>query len=518
MHGSVLGYFTTVFKREDIEGKRVLEVGSMDVNGSVRNIVMAHNPKQYLGVDMEEGPSVDGVCSVDNLVNEFGTNSFDVVISTEMMEHVVDWQSAFSNMMKVLRPGGLFVVTTRSIPFGYHPHPIDTWRYTPDAMGQILKAAHFQAELICPDPEHAGVFFRARKPDNWVWPGRNPHDLWAHVIGVTPTVIPKNILGLPFAPDGSGYYRMYLPFKHLTQNSGHNVLIPAPGRQLPAPKAEDLEGIDVTVMQRPAHARGLQQWKDWGGITKRVYECDDDMLNVDPSGLPHLTKSDLHDTIRECLQISELVTVSTEPLAEQFSQYNDNVVVLPNYINAELLDLERPRRDKLTLGWAGGVSHLADWAIVQDPIRDALAEHPDIDLHFVGNDFSPMLGRRARFDPWEMNVWDYYKNVDFDIGVAPLADSGFNRCKSYIRCLEYGALGIPVVASNVTPYRDYIIDGTTGYLVDNGEQWRARIRELINDADAREEMGAKAKLHAANYTIQEHWTEWRDAYIRLVAE
>lgn len=514
MHASVLGFFVTALTEEEVRGKHILEVGSGDVNGSVRPIVSARGPADYFGVDMAEGPGVDRVVDATKLVDVFDEASYDVVISTEMMEHVVDWQTTLMNMFRMVAPGGVIVVTTRSVPFGYHPHPIDTWRYTPDAMVQIIKAAGFEQLLVCPDPDpnSPGVFFKARRPVDWEWPfHRTAQQVFRNIVGVTETVKPFNFLGLPFAPDGSGYYRMYLPFKHLTMSSGHNVLVPSP-RVRALPTAEDLEGIDVLVMQRPAGVGGVNALTSWKPVTKLVYECDDDMLRVDSAGLPHLHKEEAREPIRQCLRLVDLVTVSTPTLAEQFSQYNDNVKILPNYINAELLDLTNPKSDSLTVGWAGGGSHLVDWCSVQDAVRDTLASHEDVDLHFVGHDWSPLLGRNARFDPWEANVWDYYKHLDFDIGLAPLADTPFNTCKSHIRVLEYAALGIPTVASNCPAYRDFVIDGTTGFLVNNEDEWRDRLDLLINEPDARAELGAKAKTLAAEYTIQEHWREWCAAY------
>ncbi len=188
------------------------------------------------------------------------------------------------------------------------------------------------------------------------------------------------------------------------------------------------------------------------------------------------------------------------------------MVVLPNYIHGELLDLERPHRDDVVVGWAGGNSHLIDWVSVQDAVKAALANHPDVDLHFVGHDCFPLLGRQARFSQWEPSVWEYYKKIDFDIGLAPMGDTPFNSCKSHIRVLEYAALGIPVIASDCEAYRDFVVDGVTGYLVHNETQWRERLTELINEPDARSELGAKAKLLATEYTIQEHWREWNAAY------
>ena len=95
-----------------------------------------------------------------------------MVISTEMLEHAEDWQAAVRGMVSVLAPGGVLVLTTRSEGFPLHGYPEDHWRYSVEAMGQILKAAGLDAERLEADPQagHPGVFAKARKPRGWSWP------------------------------------------------------------------------------------------------------------------------------------------------------------------------------------------------------------------------------------------------------------------------------------------------------------------------------------------------------------
>ena len=66
------------------------------------------------------------------------------------------------------------------------------------------------------------------------------------------------------------------------------------------------------------------------------------------------------------------------------------------------------------------------------------------------------------------------------------------------------------------PYRDFVIDGVTGYLVRHEHEWFKRLRELANDAAMREEMGAKAKENARSWTIDHGWKLWAAAYEGLL--
>src|SRR6185503_21077805 len=95
------------------------------------------------------------------------------------------------------------------------------------------------------------------------------------------------------------------------------------------------------------------------------------------SALEHLCEERVRDSIRYMLERSEMVTVSTPYLAELYSQYNRNVRVLPNFINADVLDLNRRRgrEGKVTVGWAGGNSHMPDWSQAHYWIRPVLQRY-----------------------------------------------------------------------------------------------------------------------------------------------
>lgn len=147
---------------EEVRGASIIEVGSYDVNGSLRPILQAWGPSSYVGVDLIAGPGVDVVCPAEELVARFGAGSFDLVVSTEMVEHVRDWRAVFTNMLALCREGGLVVVTTRSPGYPYHAWPHDFWRYDEADMRAIF--AGWDAVTVERDPSRPGVFVKARKP------------------------------------------------------------------------------------------------------------------------------------------------------------------------------------------------------------------------------------------------------------------------------------------------------------------------------------------------------------------
>ena len=113
-------------------------------------------------MDVAPGPGVDRVCDVADLDAEFGGDRFDLVVSTEMLEHVRDWRHAVRNLKRMVAEQGLLVITTRSFGFPYHGFPGDFWRYELDDMTRLFP--DFEILRLVPDPLLPGVFLKCRKP------------------------------------------------------------------------------------------------------------------------------------------------------------------------------------------------------------------------------------------------------------------------------------------------------------------------------------------------------------------
>ncbi len=151
---------------EEVEGKRVLELGAMDVNGSVRSVLMPLKPAEYVGVDMEKGPGVDVVCRGEELVKKFGKNSFDTVVCVGTLEHVEYWRETISNMKGVCKPGGAIVLTTCSPGFIFHGYPHDYWRFTLKDLEKIF--SDFKIERLEEETTVREVMIKARKPARFI--------------------------------------------------------------------------------------------------------------------------------------------------------------------------------------------------------------------------------------------------------------------------------------------------------------------------------------------------------------
>ena len=109
----VFEFFIENVDKWEFEGRRVLEVGSKYINGSIRPFIERFlKPAEYIGTDIEPGKFVDVVMPAEKLLNYFGPEAFDVVICTETLEHIPDWRSAINNLKGVLKNNGYLYITT----------------------------------------------------------------------------------------------------------------------------------------------------------------------------------------------------------------------------------------------------------------------------------------------------------------------------------------------------------------------------------------------------------------------
>jgi len=120
----------------------VLDVGSYDLNGSFRDL-FSHSKCKYVGLDIESGPNVDLVLNRPYDWSMLQTDYFDVVISGNVLEHVEFPWITFSEMARILKPGGLLCVV---VPNGFreHRYPVDCWRFFTDGVIAFARMAHLE--------------------------------------------------------------------------------------------------------------------------------------------------------------------------------------------------------------------------------------------------------------------------------------------------------------------------------------------------------------------------------------
>jgi len=323
---------------------------------------------------------------------------------------------------------------------------------------------------------------------------------------------------------GCGYVRLIQPLRELAKH-GHEVKLVAHRDPEAVESLRDGAQYDVIVGQRFAGYEGMATWRRARTPKNRlVYEVDDDMFHIDRANwaaYDQFGQPDIQDAIKTYAAMCDLMTVTTEPLAQVNREMTGakNIAVLPNCIPEYLLELPRTEHKRPRIGWCGGASHGVDVHEAVPQVRRFLHKNPGWDLYLAGTDYRPSFFTR-NWDQMVHQDWRqinkdehaYYEMLDFDIGIAPVRDTKFANSKSALKPLEYNARGIPVVASDITPYREYIVHGENGFLVKYPHEWGKYLHLLAANPDLRREMGEKGRVHASAWTHEGNWQRWEKAY------
>ncbi len=321
------------------------------------------------------------------------------------------------------------------------------------------------------------------------------------------------------------WYRMELPLRELDRASGDFEVTFADAGDTGHPPQITLPmlgGYDIIVAQRWNKHDGLEVWRRARTPYSRlVYELDDDVFSVTPenwNAYRLYSRPDIRDAVAHAAEVADLVTVSTEPLAEVMREYNPNVAVLGNCVPGWVTGLPRTRRDRPRIGWAGGASHGVDIGLVAHPVRRFLQRFPGWDAQLNGTDYRDTIKApqdRVFYAPWIQVNTDpegFYSGVDFDIALCPLHPTTFSRSKSAVKAIEAGARGIPVIATDCPAYTPVITHGVNGFIVKHEHEWLKYASLLAADNELRATMGEAARDMAREHLIENRWQDWGAAY------
>jgi glycosyltransferase involved in cell wall biosynthesis len=224
----------------------------------------------------------------------------------------------------------------------------------------------------------------------------------------------------------------------------------------------------------------------------------------------------------KALIISDLITVSTEPLRKSFLPLNENIVVLENAIQPiEMTGSSNPNKrdffEQTVIGWQGSDSHVHDMRVVAPVLKRVQQRYGDmVKYRFFGTRFEQLYeGLDFEVIPWIKPhlFYDRFSHNLFDIGIIPLENTRFNRCKSNIKFLEYSYYGIPSVVADVTPYKETVKHNVTGLKYRDPEQMFQNICKLVEDRLLRKKLAETAKKHViANYNVNQKAIQWKRVY------
>jgi glycosyltransferase involved in cell wall biosynthesis len=278
---------------------------------------------------------------------------------------------------------------------------------------------------------------------------------------------------------------------------------------------EAIENHDLFIMQRAASPTALRLAKLLTLNCKPyIYDIDDLLTNI-PDSLPHHSQyKKWKSNIEKIIKLSTTTSVSTEILREKIKKYQKNCIIAPNYPSiaspskSPLVDIHIPETSTpIIIASSDSIptecittslknlksKHGKNITIITvGPVSEALKQHIPDAYRF------PILSPS-----------DFIKltlTLQNAIGIMPLDDSEFSSCKSAIKYFDYSMAGIACVCSNVSPYKDVILNNKTGLLTSNNEiEWEQNINKLIADATLRQIL-AKSAFTTVNNEFNIHKT------------
>ena len=168
MHNSAMinaGLFYEKFCKDNIENKKILDIGSYDVYGTLKPIFSKGN---YIGMDIEPGPNVDFVGNGNDI--PFKDCFFDIVVSSSCFEHDDMFWLTFNEMCRVVKPGGYLYINAPS-DGPYHGHPTDNWRFYIDAWKALEKWANKSG-------------YNIKLLENYIDNDHSSNELWKDSVGI----------------------------------------------------------------------------------------------------------------------------------------------------------------------------------------------------------------------------------------------------------------------------------------------------------------------------------------------
>lgn len=299
-----------------------------------------------------------------------------------------------------------------------------------------------------------------------------------------------------------------------------------PARVTGTPVVERLNHVgsaDTVILNRPLDPGIAEQVRLWRAEGRTVIvDMDDDFDAVVPEHriAGKYTTAHLHAACRA----ASVVTCSTPALAERYGYGHG--VVLRNCVPESYLSVTRRTRTPLNpdtqpsagtwVGWYGSLgSHPRDPAAAGHGVGAALNPHYDAEFVFAGPpDDAPRLAeifglrREVRALGFFSMIGLIQVIAEFDIGIVPLELNPFNEAKSWLKGLEFAAVGVPVIASPTSEYRRAEVEGGC-WLAETPQQWTNQLRKLIEKPDWRAEQAARGREWAATWTYEQHAGDWR---------
>jgi hypothetical protein len=325
-------------------------------------------------------------------------------------------------------------------------------------------------------------------------------------------------LGFISEPTNNAYYRVVMPMRAL-ERLGHTVL-------WPATLSDDVPLRELATCELVHCYRRAGRIADLRGLSRAgvaiTFDNDDNFAAAEVSeggvGLDgHRHNRRLFREMLKMAEMSNLTITPSEELAELYRRAGiEHVTVIENRLARSMPGFNGvARHDGVIVGWVAGREHSTDLGRI--PIVDVLGEllqrHSALRVLTVGLSL-PLSSDRYEHIPAVPLPQLLKVTSRMDVGIAPLADTPFNRSRSDVKLKEYASGGAAWLASPVGPYLGHW--HKQGGVLVGDDEWLPAIDRLVCSSRTRRRLSRRGLRWAKQQVIENHTRAWEQAFQQAV--
>ena len=316
----------------------------------------------------------------------------------------------------------------------------------------------------------------------------------------------------------NGHYRVIVPLQEMARR-GHAIHWPGdrtftllrngtvpPWDAMHVQQMHDEESLELMARMRSA------------GIAV-VWDTDDDISAIERGSEGWHRQGGRRGIRRQAKQAMQaartahLVTTTNEHLAQVYRERGaEHVLAVENYMAPEDLRHPRRRHQGVVIGLTAAGEHEPDIKRMRigATLERLLERHEGVRVVAIGVDVRLRDTYRYKY-VWGCEIEELLPlESEFDIGLAPLRDTAFNRARSNVKLKEYAAAGAMWVASPVGPYVG--MGEEQGGLPARDDEWLSVLEALLADPDRRRALQQRAGAWVQGQTIRAGAARWQAAY------
>ena len=330
------------------------------------------------------------------------------------------------------------------------------------------------------------------------------------------------------SPTPCAFIRLLLPLDHPQCGEGIETIVALPSEAL-------RYRADLFITQRYAipdtvEAEALARHVRAQNATL-AYDLDDDLIDI-PEDHPEADRLQPRSmVVRHMLHLASLVTVSTPGLQAKLAKLGCRAVVVPNGLDERLWSvagpLRLPRQGPVRFLLMGTSTHDKDLELIApalDTLHETFGDRVTVNMIGMTAREPPRGIERIIVPPIAGASYPAFVNwisrqQPWHVGLAPLADIAFNVCKSAIKTMDYAALGMAVLASDVPAYRGSLADGPAGMLVGaRNDDWLWAMSRMVRSPRNWEALArAAADAWHASATLKSQAAMRRALWVKAVS-